>query len=208
MEEKKKHIIKNVGKLYLKFGVRSVTMDDVAQEFGISKKTLYQYFADKADLVSQVINYYIKNPVYNLNNVGRGNAIDHYFLLRSHIINILRYFNNTIEFDLKKLYPQLYKKLHQVKRERIFGSTVANINEGISTGFYRTDLDVELIAKLQVGRTLYTLNPDNEVFTESEVLSIDVFDKVMEYHMYAICTEKGIKYFKQQLNNIKNEDKN
>jgi len=208
MEEKKIHIIQSVGKLYLRFGIRSVTMDDVAREFGVSKKTLYQFFTDKADLVAQVIDYYIKNPAFNLNDVNNGNAIDSFFSLRAHIVNVLKYFNNNIEFDLKKLYPRLYQKVHLVKRERIFSSTVENIQKGIETGLFRSDLDVDLVAKLQVGRMLFTLNPEYEIFTEREVLSIEVFDKVMEYHMYAICTEKGIKYFTKQFNNIENENKN
>lgn len=205
MEEKKLHIINNVGKLYLKFGIKSVTMDDVASEFGISKKTLYQYFKDKADLVSQVVNYYVENPMFDLNSSDGGNAIDNYFCLREHINKILKYFNNSIEFDLKKFYPRLYKKVHRMKRQRIFDSTVLSINDGIKTGHFRKDLDAELIAKLQVGRLLYTLNPENEVFTETEVANIELFDKVMEYHMHAICTEKGIKYFKKQLNKVQNE---
>lgn len=208
MEEKKLHIIKNVGELYLRFGIRSLTMDDVASEFGISKKTLYQYFKDKADLVSQVVNYYIENPRFNLNLNESNNAIDHYFDLRKHINSILKYFNNSIEFDLKKLYPQLYKKVHDMKRERIFKSTVVNINNGIKTGHYRKDLDAELIAKLQVGRILYTLNPENGVFTETEVVNINLYDDFTNYHMHAICTEKGLKYFKKQLNKVQNEDKN
>ena len=208
MEEKKLHILKNVGKLYFKFGIRSVTMDDVAHEFGISKKTLYQYFKDKADLVSQVVDFYLKNLMQDINASKDENAIDFYFALRSHISKILKYFNNNIEFDLKKQYPQLFKKVHKIKREKIFSDTVLNINKGMETGFYRTGLDVELIAKLQVGRMLYTLNPENEIFTESEVATIELFDKVIEYHMHAICTEKGIKYFKKQLNKIQNEAKN
>ncbi len=205
MEEKKLHILKNVGKLYLRFGIKSVTMDDVASEFGISKKTLYQYFKDKADLVSQVVNYYVENPVFDLNSSDGRNAIDNYFCLREHISKVLKYFNNSIEFDLKKFYPRLYQKVHRMKRQRIFDSTVLSINDGIKTGHFRKDLDPELIAKLQVGRLLYTLNPENEVFTETEVASIELFDKVMEYHMHAICTEKGIKYFKKQLNKVQNE---
>lgn len=208
MEEKKIHILKNVGKLYLKFGIRSVTMDDVASEFGISKKTLYQYFKDKADLVSQVVDFYLKNLMIDINASKDENAIDFYFALRSHISKILKYFNNNIEFDLKKQYPQLFKKVHKIKREKIFSNTVSNIKKGIETGFYRPGLDIELIAKLQVGRMLYTLNPENEIFTESEVATIELFDKVIEYHMHAICTEKGIKYFTKQLNDIKNENKN
>lgn len=208
MEDKKEYILKNVGKLYLKFGIRSVTMDDVAREFGISKKTLYQYFNDKADLVENVIDYYMANPAFNLNENSKANAIDRFFELRCHVLNILKYFHNNIEHDLKKLYPELYKKVHNVKRDRIYSSTVQNVTEGIESGLFREDLDIELIAKLQVGRMLLTLNPDYEIFAEAELASIDLFDKVIEYHMHAICTEKGIKYYKKQLNRIKNEDKN
>lgn len=207
MEDKKLHILENVGKLYLKFGIKSVTMDDVAHEFGISKKTLYQYFRDKADLVSQVVNFYILNLENNIDANKEENAIDFYFVLRSHISNILKFFNNNIEFDLKKQYPQLHKKVYKIKREKIFSITVLNINKGMETGYYRKGLDVEFLAKLQVGRMLYTLHPDNEIFTEREVASIELFDKVIDYHMHAICTEKGLKYFKQQLNKIQNEVK-
>ncbi|MCK5730972.1 MAG: TetR/AcrR family transcriptional regulator [Draconibacterium sp.] len=208
MEEKKIHIIKNVGKLYLKFGIKSVTMDDVAHEFGISKKTLYQYFTDKADLVGQVVDFYLKNLMFDINESKNENAIDFYFALRSHISKILKYFNNNIEYDLKKQYPNLFQKVHKIKREKIFSNTVDNINKGMETGFYRTGLDVELIAKLQVGRMLYTLNPENEIFNEREVATIELFDKVIEYHMHAICTQKGVEYFEQQLNKIQNEDNN
>ncbi len=207
MEEKKLHIIQNVGKLYLKFGIRSVTMDDVAQEFGISKKTLYRYFRDKADLVEQVVDFYLESSLMKIDSKQDENAIEFYFALRTQISKILKYFNNNIEFDLKKQYPQLFQRVHKIKRKKIFSSTVKNINKGIETGLYREGLDVELIAKLQVGRMLYTLNPDNEIFTESEVSTIELFDKIIEYHMHAICTEKGIKYFQKQLNKIQNEVK-
>lgn len=208
MEDKKDYILKQSGELYFKFGIKSVTMDDVASELGISKKTLYQYFKDKADLISQVIDYYIKNPQFCLNSIEHGNAIDGYFALRSRIIFILKYFHNTIEYDLKKLYPKLYRKVHKMKRERIFSNTVENLKAGIKEGLYRDDLDVDVIAKLQVGRMLLTLNPENEIFTERETGSIELFDKVIEYHMHAVCTEKGIIYFKQQLNNVRNDVQN
>jgi TetR/AcrR family transcriptional regulator, cholesterol catabolism regulator len=72
MENRKEDILKQAGELYFKFGIKSVTMDDVASELGSSKKTLYQHFKDKADLISQVIDYYIKNPQFSLNNVEHG----------------------------------------------------------------------------------------------------------------------------------------
>lgn len=206
MEEKKRNILQNAGKLYLKFGIRSVTMDDVAREFGISKKTLYNYFADKEDLVGQVIDFYMNNPAFNLSGSRAGNAIDYFFELRKHVIKTLKYYNNNLEYDLKKLYPKLYKKVHHYKREHIYNNTVKNFVDGVKEGFYRSDLDPVVVAKLQVGRTLCTLNPDNEFFSEMELSSIELFDKIVDYHMHAICTEKGIKYFKEQLNKIQNEE--
>lgn len=202
MENKKQYILKNVGKLYLKHGIRAVTMDDVAQEFGISKKTLYQFFKDKKDLVSQVVDYYLENPMFNLNQENLGNSIDRIFALRTHVSQILKHFNNNLEFELKKLYPGLYKKVHVFKRECIYNDMVKNFESGIKDGLYREDLDSDFVARLQLGRMLFTLNPENEIFSEEETLSMIIFDKVIDYHMHAVCTEKGLNYYKEQLNRI------
>lgn len=208
MEEKKLYIIKNVGLMYLKFGIRSVTMDDVAAEFGISKKTLYQYFSDKQDLVSQVIDYFLENRDLDFKNHNKGNAIDSMFEVRAHVAYIMKFYNNNIEFELKKLYPDLYNKVHHEKRKQIFENTIFNIHMGVDQGLYRDDIDAELIAKLQVGRMFFTLNPDYNIFKEHEVNSLDIFDEIMSYHMHGICTPKGIEYYKKQLNKLKNEANN
>lgn len=205
MEDRKLFILKNAGGLYLRFGIKSVKMDDVARELRISKKTLYQYFKDKADLVSQVVDYYLQNPLFNFNDLQHGNAIDQYFALRAHILTVMKYYHNNLECDLKNRYPKLHRKVHKQKRERIYNNTVENLNDGIKTGLYRSDLDVVIIAKLQVGRMLFTLNPDHGIFTETEISNIDLFDKIVDYHMHSICTEEGLKYYKKQLNNIKHE---
>jgi len=205
MEDRKLFILKNAGGLYLRFGIKSVKMDDVARELRISKKTLYQYFKDKADLVSQVVDYYLQNPLFKLNDLQHGNAIDQYFALRAHILTVMKYYNNNLECVLKNRYPKLHRKVYKQKRDRIYNNTVENLNDGIKTGLYRTDLDVVIIAKLQVGRMLFTLNPDHGIFTETEISNIDLFDKIVDYHMHSICTEEGLKYYKKQLNNIKHE---
>jgi AcrR family transcriptional regulator len=205
MNDKKEYILKQIRELYLKFGIKSITMDDVASEFGISKKTLYQYFDDKADLVKQVVDDYLQSSSFDLNSDVHGNAIDKYFALRNHIVKVMKYMHSSIEFDLKKLYPSLYQKVYKIKRQRIFSNTVENMKVGIKEGLYRDDIDPEMVAKLQVGKMLYTLDPQNEIFAESELMNIELFDNVMEYFMYSVCTEKGIKYYKEQLNKLKND---
>lgn len=208
MKERRDYILRNVGQLYLKHGIRAVTMDWVAAEFGISKKTLYQFFKDKEDLIDQVINYYLDLSVLDQTMQCPGNAIDRILSMRNHVSQLMQQFNNNLEFDLKKSYPGLYEKVHKLKRKSIFEHTVKNINDGIETGHFRTGIDAEFIAKLQVGRMLYTMNPDNEIFDISETTSPAHFDKVIDYHMHAICTEKGLKYYREQLNNIQNEENN
>ncbi len=192
--------------MYLKSGVRNVTMDNVAAEFGISKKTLYQYFSDKEDLVTHVVDYFLESPEHNMKNLGGDNAIDHMFAVRNRVAYILKFYNNNIESELKKSYPTLYKRVHEAKRQRIFANTIDNLRQGISEGLYRKDIDPYFIAKLQVGRMLYTVNPDYGIFEDYEVNSLSFFDSIMNYHMSAVCTDKGIKYYKNQLNKIKNED--
>ena len=208
MEEKKLHIIKNVGLMYLKSGVRSVTMDDVAAEFGISKKTLYQYFSDKENLVGHVVDYFLENSEFDFKNTSGHNAIDYMFKVRGRVAYILRFYNNNVESELKKSYPKIYKKVHEAKRRRIFENTIDNLKQGISEGMYRKDIDPYFIAKLQVGRMLYTINPDFKIFEEYEVNSLAFFDSMMNYHMRAVCTDKGIKYYIKQLNKVQNEDNN
>lgn len=193
--------------MYLKSGVRNVTMDNVATEFGVSKKTLYQYFTDKEDLVSHVVDYFLESSDHDFKKFPGDNAIDNMFSVRNRVAYILKFYNNNIECDLKKSYPILYKKVHEAKRQRIFDNTIDNLKKGIKESLYRKGIDPYFIAKLQVGRMLYTLNPDYGIFEAYEVNSLAFFDSMMDYHMHAVCTEKGIKYYTKQLNKVQNENK-
>jgi AcrR family transcriptional regulator len=205
MEEKKTEILKSVVKLFHKYGIRSVTMDDVASEFGISKKTLYQYFKNKEELVSEVINYFIENPGYHLPDGSTGNPIERVFLLRKHIAGFLKSYNNNLDFDLKKQYPVIYKKVKEFKRLKIFNDTLADLVEGKRLGLFRESIDAEFISKLNVGRILLTFNPEQGIFTDRELSSIDWFDKTIDYHFHGICTEKGLKYYEEQLLKLRDE---
>ncbi len=208
MEEKKRHIIKSIGQMYLRFGIRNITMDSVATEFGISKKTLYQFFKDKEDLVSQVIDFYLNDNLdFEIKNTASQNAIDNMFYYRERIADLLKFYHNHLEDELKKTYPALHTKLHETKRQKIYNDTVENMRQGIDQGLYRPDLEPSFIAKLTLGRTLYTMNPAYEIFEDFELKSVAFFDSILDYHMHAICTENGLNYYKKQLNRLHNETK-
>ena len=80
------------------------------------------------------------------------------------------------------------------------------MEQGKKEGLFRTELNSDFMARLAVGRFLHVLNPDNGIFTDEEVRDIQLFDQIIDYHFHGICTEKGLKYFKQQLNNVQNEN--
>jgi len=198
MEDKKQFILTNVCKLYLKYGIRSITMDDIALEFGISKKTLYQYFNDKEDLVGQVFDFYMNNPIFGFIAPETGNAIDRILAIKDHVTVILKNFNNNFEFELKKLYPQLFTKWHDFKVKKIYEDTFKNLEDGKSERLFRPEIDSDFVARLQVGRMLLTLNAESGIFSEQEITSIDLYEKVIDYHMHAICSPEGIRYYKEK----------
>ncbi|MFV0593067.1 MAG: TetR/AcrR family transcriptional regulator [Draconibacterium sp.] len=204
MEEKKDFIIENVAFLFLRKGIRNVTMDRVASDFGISKKTLYQYFSDKEALVTAAIEYLIATQGYDFNNPEIGNAIDMTIDLRKRISPILKMYHHNMEGELKKTYPLLHQRVHDFKRKRIFDNSMENLKLGISQGLYRNDIDPFFISKLLLGRILYTMNPDFKIFEEYEVHSTAFYDNILDYHMHAICSPEGLKYYKKVINNLQN----
>lgn len=195
--------------MYLRHGIRNITMDAVATEFSISKKTLYQYFSDKEDLVSQVIDFYVNDGLQlELRNPDNGNAIDNMFFYRERIADLLKFYHNHLEQELKKTYPALHTRLCEKKRQRIFDDTTENIKMGIVQGLYRANLEPSFIAKLTLGRILFTMNPEFGIFEDYELTSMALFDNILDYHMHAICTEKGLEHYKKQLNKVQNETQN
>lgn len=209
MEGKKQFIIENAGELYLRFGIRNITMDSVATEFAISKKTLYQYFKDKEDLVAQVIDFYLNNGMeIDIKNPDNGNAIDNMFHFRKRVSDMLKFYHNNIEEELRKTYPALHAKVHECKRKRIYNDTIENLKMGVAQGLYRADLEPSFVAKLQLGRLLFTMNPEYGIFENFELNSLSFFDNVLNYHMHAICTEEGIKYYNNLINKVQNEKQN
>ena len=104
------------------------------------------------------------------------------------------------------MYPSLYKKLAEFKRNKIFTDTCQNIQQGIKEGFFREEIDCSFIAKITMGRMLFTMNKEFGIFSEEELSSIDLFDKTIDYHLNAICTRKGLNQYRKQLIHIQNEN--
>jgi len=207
IDEKKELILEKIAPLFFKYGIKSVTMDDIAHEAGISKKTLYQSFKDKEALIDHFTDvYFICNPNFNIISDDGVNAIDKVMRIRQHMVNVNKLLQNNLEHDLKRFYPKIHSKMEGFRRDKIYNDDYALIEQGKKEGLFRKEIDADFVARLTVGRFLLLFNPDFGLFSEQETHSMELFDKVVDYHFHGICTETGIKYYKQQLNKIQHEN--
>ena len=183
-------------------------MDDVASNLGISKKTLYQYVKDKNELVTKVIDFQM-DVVRNDHACARKkglNAIEELLMVSKMLNHMLKQINPSMEFDLKKYYPELYQRLVTMRREHMYSQIIRNIRKGKEEKLYREELNETVIAKLQLSRTEFIMQSD--IFTVDEFTSTKFFQEIFEYHIRGISNKKGIDFLENKLKDFDINDIN
>lgn len=194
MDEKKVRILEGAGKLILKYGIKSMTMDDIARELGISKKTIYQYVSDKNDLIKQVIELDMQMDHESICNImlRKLNAIDESFEIFKNIVQHIGDVSPNILYELKKYHPDAYNMHRDFMWTFSKKCVEENMKKGVEKGLYRHDLNTHLIA------TNYILMMMN-IFENSDaygknVHPIEIYKELFQYHINAIASNKGRKY--------------
>ena len=202
------NIMLKVRELYMKYGIKSITMDDVASELGISKKTLYQFVTDKDDLVGKFIDNEIElrqEEISKCFKIGF-NAIEELVEISIFMNKMMRDQNPATENDLRKYYPHHYQKTVKTRRERMYKYVLLNLKKGKEEGLYREDMNEEVIAKLYLSRSENI--HFSELFTVEEFTSIKLFVELLTYHVRGIATEKGIIVLEKKIKELEtNNDK-
>jgi AcrR family transcriptional regulator len=199
-------IVSKVKQLYHKYGIKSVTMDDVARELNVSKKTLYQCVTDKEDLVRKVIQLEFNQAEKDIFKVLEieTNALEISYKISEIMRKKINEYPSTAEYDLRKYYPEIYKDYKIKQREKMIDSFMSNMKLGISQGFFRDDLKPEIIARIQVFRIE---SRSEEMFQDLKDISPDdIFKEVFIYHLRGICSKKGIDYLENNILNIKKDE--
>jgi TetR/AcrR family transcriptional regulator, cholesterol catabolism regulator len=199
MNEELKTILQKVQSLYRKYGIRSVTMDDIAHELGISKKTLYQYVRDKDDLVNQVVDLEIqeRKSRMEISCADNHNAIEQLFEIGRCISYMLKDYSPASEYDLKKYYPDLYIKVRDLRRNHIMHFIQSNLIKGKEEGLYRENLNVDIISRLSVANIDSMI--DSEVVSITEFLEPRFFHEYFVYHISGISNNKGLEVLEHVL---------
>jgi len=173
-------------------------MDDVARELSISKKTLYKLFKDKEELVSRVLNCPAHEDIKNFPFDAKLNAVEKHIIVYESIVKFLTDLNPSFEYDLKKYYPKLYLEIIQKRRDRIFENMKRDLAQGTKEGFFRSDLDIEIISIINIMRIESLQTTDViEVFHRS---LLEVVKEFFSYHFHAIATTKGLEEYKRLKN--------
>ena len=197
MNEKVQSILNHVSKLYHRYGIKSVTMDDVAHHLCISKKTLYEYFKDKKDLVTKVLDaeHSCNCMVFEEIMKRKLNAIEELFEMYKSIKKMIQDYNPSMDYDIRKYYPDLYTRVREARRAAMVGNSLINMKKGKKEGLYRKDLSEDILARLHMFRIENLA--DTELFSPDELNSFEVFHELFVYHLQGIMSSKGRDFFEK-----------
>ena len=192
----KEQIIKTAKLMFLKLGFKSVTMDDIACEMCISKKTIYKYFHNKEVLIEEGTEAVHQNIHKLMDEVVEKNynAIEENFEIRKMFREMFQSFDQSPAYQLKKHYPEIYTKMISNEVEDCNYMFTQNILKGINQGLYRAETDVEAAAKFYF-TLIFSINENTLLEKEAYVLE----GKALEYHTRAIATAKGLEELEKQL---------
>jgi TetR/AcrR family transcriptional regulator, cholesterol catabolism regulator len=202
-------IIEKVSVLFTKYGVKSVSMDDISRQLGISKKTLYQFVNDKEDLVAKAIGFEKKRMQSCFSNAlddSSRNAIQHLLDVGKHVQKIIAEKNPSLEYDLNKYYPEIYKEFHDFRNKMMYNSVLKNLVQGKKEGLYRKELDVEFIARFYISRVEMVI--ESETATESKEYPAEFFIEIFIYHIHGVSNEKGLEFLKHNMQELSNYNLN
>lgn len=194
--------------MFFEFGIRNLNMDDISRNLGISKKTLYQYFKSKEDLIEKIFEYdEIRwDREFAKINVDELNAIEIILFASSMVAKEMNQMNPKLKFELKKYYEPIYNQFLIRKRNHIYDQISKNIHKGIREGLYRSDVNVELTAGLYV-KNLVDMHNQDFCFVENITFE-QIFEVMFETHIRSISTVEGTNYFEKRKSELIHLNKN
>lgn len=199
--EMQERIIEKSHELFMRYGIRSISMDEIASQLGISKKTIYQYFADKDALVDAVVDIEICNneKECQIHKQQCENAIHEVFLAMDMVHEMLKGMSPSILFDLRKFHPQCYQKFNNHKHSFFYSVIKNNLERGIEEGLYRPEINPDILSRFRIACMFLIFEPD--VFPPAKTNITEVLWQTTENFLYGLTTTKGSKYltkYKQQ----------
>jgi len=197
----KSRILEKGTQLFFRYGVKSVTMDAIAAELGISKKTIYQHFPDKDAMVLQVVDAFIERDELKWVELDKQfpNVIEKMFKSFEMVKEMLVQMNPRLLFEIEKYFPAAYTRFKEYNERGIHAHLVSDFKKGMQFGYFRKDIDVELLARLRMAEVGLAFNPD--FYPENKLSLFETQMALMDIFMRGILTEKGLTLYNSYQNN-------
>ncbi|HEV7333322.1 MAG TPA: TetR/AcrR family transcriptional regulator [Flavisolibacter sp.] len=192
METKDRILVKS-HEQFNRFGIRSVSMDDIATALGMSKKTLYQHFADKEELVSACFSQVMEHNRHQcLADQKRAeNPIHELFLAYDMMQEMFANMNPVVIYEMEKYHPTAFKKFQEFKYGFLYKVISSNLERGIEQELYRPDIDVDVITRFRVESVMLAFNAT--IFPNNRTHLIHIEQQLFELFLYGLATTKGQK---------------
>jgi AcrR family transcriptional regulator len=195
--EVKEKILKESFQLFCRRGIKSVSMDDIATQLAISKKTIYKWFQNKDQVVDAALRIYL----FDINedccqiSTQASNAIEELFATMQMIRRKMAEVHPVVFYDLQKYHPEAYRIWTTFKNEVLLQQILANLRKGVAEGFYRPDFDLDIMARLRLLQVEHAFNP--EFFPAARFNLQQVQLTILEHYMLGIATLKGHRLINQ-----------
>lgn len=179
--------------LFMQYGLRSVSMDDIAGNLGMSKKTIYQYYADKDELIEAVINEELQQSqtICERDQHSSANAVHEIFLAMDMVVELLSAMNPSLIHDMQKYHPKAFLKFQQHKNEYLFNVIRKNLERGIREGLYRGEINLDIIARFRVESIMMPFNPDFHSRVKYNLVQIE--EEMIIHFLFGLASPKGYK---------------
>ena len=188
--------------LFFRYGVKTVTMDAIANELGISKKTIYQHFPDKDSMVYEVVKMFTEQDLAKWKELDRlySNVIEKMFKSFEMTKDLITQMNPRLLYEIQKYFPNAFTLFAEHSEKCINENLIADFKKGAQFGYFRNDIDFELLARLRMAEVNFAFNPDfypnNKLaLYETQLVMLDIF-------MRGILTEKGLTLYTSYQNNL------
>lgn len=195
--EQREKLLKGATELFMRYGLRSVSMDDIARQLGVSKKTIYQYFTDKDDMVATVVKSHMEQQQEQFEEITRvsKDAVEEMVRLSYSLKESMRETNPTVLYDMQKYHPRAWGEWLAFKNKVIRESIVRNLRAGMAEGYFRADLHLDIIANMRLEAV--QMGFDQSIFPRDKYSLPEVQVQLFEHFVQGVLTDKGRALYRQ-----------
>lgn len=198
----KETIFKKSLELFTTNGVKSVTMDDIAHELGISKKTIYLHFSSKKELVEETIEFVFDSAINRMKSVigNCENPIQEHFAMKGSVADLFGLnIQTTMIYQFNKYYPKIAERIQKKRHDNYDLTILRNLQEGVKQGYYRADIDIDFVGKMFFSSLTAFLNDEHFDHLQNNQSIDELNYKFLEYHLRGIVTPKGLEILEELL---------